>query len=49
MPQLDPSPWIFILVLVWLVFLGIILPKIVNQEFPNNTETQNVTKSKKQP
>nr|WNH22782.1 ATP synthase F0 subunit 8 [Yarrella blackfordi] len=35
MPQLNPAPWLAILVFSWLVFLTIIPPKILAHTFPN--------------
>nr|YP_010960261.1 ATP synthase F0 subunit 8 [Sternoptyx obscura]WNG77901.1 ATP synthase F0 subunit 8 [Sternoptyx obscura]WNH23158.1 ATP synthase F0 subunit 8 [Sternoptyx obscura] len=42
MPQLDPAPWLSILLFTWLVFMAIIPSKVLGHEFPNeptlNTE-----------
>nr|WNH21521.1 ATP synthase F0 subunit 8 [Labrisomus nuchipinnis] len=35
MPQLNPAPWLAILVFSWLVFLTIIPPKILAHVYPN--------------
>nr|WNH23146.1 ATP synthase F0 subunit 8 [Idiacanthus fasciola] len=35
MPQLDPAPWFFILVLSWSIFLIIIPPKVLAHIYPN--------------
>nr|YP_009355498.1 ATP synthase F0 subunit 8 [Lates japonicus]ASR74915.1 ATP synthase F0 subunit 8 [Lates japonicus]BAX03803.1 ATPase subunit 8 [Lates japonicus]BBU25778.1 ATPase subunit 8 [Lates japonicus] len=35
MPQLNPAPWLTILVFSWLIFLTMIPPKILAHSFPN--------------
>nr|YP_009355511.1 ATP synthase F0 subunit 8 [Uranoscopus japonicus]BAX03816.1 ATPase subunit 8 [Uranoscopus japonicus]BBU26115.1 ATPase subunit 8 [Uranoscopus japonicus] len=35
MPQLNPSPWFYILVTSWMIFLTIIPPKLLTHAFPN--------------
>nr|YP_010701432.1 ATP synthase F0 subunit 8 [Channa pulchra]WCJ52941.1 ATP synthase F0 subunit 8 [Channa pulchra] len=35
MPQLNPSPWLAILIISWLTFATIVLPKILTHTFPN--------------
>nr|ACN11787.1 ATP synthase subunit 8 [Cephalocassis melanochir] len=39
MPQLNPTPWLAILVFSWLVFLTVIPPKILNHTFTNDITT----------
>nr|YP_003457282.1 ATP synthase F0 subunit 8 [Gigantactis vanhoeffeni]BAI77291.1 ATPase subunit 8 [Gigantactis vanhoeffeni] len=34
MPQLNPSPWLNILIFSWVVFLALLLPKILTHNFP---------------
>nr|YP_006303603.1 ATP synthase F0 subunit 8 [Minimugil cascasia]AEK53175.1 ATP synthase F0 subunit 8 [Minimugil cascasia] len=46
MPQLNPSPWLLILLFTWLVFLTIIPPKILGHTFPNDPASQNTEKPK---
>nr|AAQ03418.1 ATPase synthase subunit 8 [Brycon meeki]AAQ03420.1 ATPase synthase subunit 8 [Brycon meeki] len=45
MPQLNPTPWLSILVLSWLIFLTVIPPKILkhtfNKEPKFNTQNSN--------
>nr|YP_003457256.1 ATP synthase F0 subunit 8 [Chaunax pictus]BAC23324.1 ATPase subunit 8 [Chaunax penicillatus]BAI77044.1 ATPase subunit 8 [Chaunax pictus] len=35
MPQLNPTPWLYILLLTWLIFLVVLPPKIMAHVFPN--------------
>nr|QCC70786.1 ATP synthase F0 subunit 8 [Coryphaena equiselis]WNH38471.1 ATP synthase F0 subunit 8 [Coryphaena equiselis]BAN83130.1 ATPase subunit 8 [Coryphaena equiselis] len=35
MPQLNPSPWLMTLVMLWLVFLIFLPPKILPHTLPN--------------
>nr|YP_010956761.1 ATP synthase F0 subunit 8 [Menticirrhus littoralis]WMY89867.1 ATP synthase F0 subunit 8 [Menticirrhus littoralis] len=47
MPQLNPSPWLAILIFSWMTFLVIIPPKVLAHTFPNeptlqSTETFNM-------
>nr|BAR45840.1 adenosine triphosphatase subunit 8 [Pseudotrichonotus altivelis] len=44
MPQLNPTPWLPILVFSWLVFLYILPPKVINHAFPNEPAMQNTQK-----
>nr|YP_006073324.1 ATP synthase F0 subunit 8 [Argyrosomus japonicus]YP_009112217.1 ATP synthase F0 subunit 8 [Argyrosomus amoyensis]YP_009245074.1 ATP synthase F0 subunit 8 [Nibea miichthioides]YP_010949764.1 ATP synthase F0 subunit 8 [Totoaba macdonaldi]AFG17328.1 ATP synthase F0 subunit 8 [Argyrosomus japonicus]AIY56543.1 ATP synthase F0 subunit 8 [Argyrosomus amoyensis]ALC75042.1 ATP synthase F0 subunit 8 [Argyrosomus japonicus]AMR73877.1 ATP synthase F0 subunit 8 [Nibea miichthioides]WMI35603.1 ATP syn len=46
MPQLNPSPWLAIMVFSWLTFLIIIPPKIMAHIFPNEPTPQSTEKSK---
>nr|YP_009943865.1 ATP synthase F0 subunit 8 [Grallaria varia]QOD95696.1 ATP synthase F0 subunit 8 [Grallaria varia] len=48
MPQLNPSPWFFIMLTSWLTFLLILQPKILsftptNQPHTNTTLTTKMT------
>nr|YP_008999633.1 ATP synthase F0 subunit 8 [Necturus beyeri]ACU00356.1 ATP synthase F0 subunit 8 [Necturus beyeri] len=49
MPQLNPSPWLFILLVSWLVYLLIIMPKISKMTLPNDPTIMEVIKDKPQP
>nr|YP_009685937.1 ATP synthase F0 subunit 8 [Scriptaphyosemion cauveti]QDW10570.1 ATP synthase F0 subunit 8 [Scriptaphyosemion cauveti] len=40
MPQLDPAPWFYILVISWLVFITIIPPKVLAHHVHNDPNTQ---------
>nr|WNH23289.1 ATP synthase F0 subunit 8 [Menticirrhus americanus] len=40
MPQLNPSPWLAILVFTWLTFLFFLPPKILAHIFPNEPSQQ---------
>uniref|UniRef100_UPI0030FEE1F0 ATP synthase F0 subunit 8 n=1 Tax=Menticirrhus americanus TaxID=278734 RepID=UPI0030FEE1F0 len=40
MPQLNPSPWLAILVFSWLTFLTLVPPKIMAHIFPNEPSPQ---------
>nr|YP_007317471.1 ATP synthase F0 subunit 8 [Psettodes erumei]ACL79272.1 ATP synthase subunit 8 [Psettodes erumei] len=44
MPQLDPAPWLAILVFSWLVFLVVIPPKVMAHSFPNEPTSQSTEK-----
>nr|WNH20559.1 ATP synthase F0 subunit 8 [Pristiapogon kallopterus] len=46
MPQLDPNPWLMIMMFTWLVFLVPFAPKTLTFIFPNGTTPQAVQKSK---
>nr|QJS52764.1 ATP synthase F0 subunit 8 [Zenarchopterus buffonis] len=46
MPQLNPTPWFFILLMTWIVFLTIIPPKIMAHVFPNNPYIYSTKKTK---
>nr|AAT81534.1 ATP synthase subunit 8 [Notarius bonillai] len=37
MPQLNPTPWLTILLFSWLIFLTVIPPKIMSHTFTNDT------------
>nr|YP_009477664.1 ATPase subunit 8 [Bagre panamensis]ABO38970.1 ATPase subunit 8 [Bagre panamensis]ABO38972.1 ATPase subunit 8 [Bagre pinnimaculatus]AVM85800.1 ATPase subunit 8 [Bagre panamensis] len=41
MPQLNPAPWLAILVFSWLIFLTVIPPKIMSHTFTNDITTLN--------
>nr|QUJ18211.1 ATP synthase protein 8 [Halidesmus scapularis] len=49
MPQLDPAPWLFILMLSWSAFLTFIPPKLLAHTFPNEALVDKKDKSKTQP
>nr|CBX53536.1 ATPase subunit 8 [Lucifuga sp. MFP 18.000396] len=49
MPQLNPSPWLAILVFSWLVFTTVIPLKILAHTFPNEPTSQNVKTPKTEP
>nr|YP_010892857.1 ATP synthase F0 subunit 8 [Neosilurus hyrtlii]WJQ22574.1 ATP synthase F0 subunit 8 [Neosilurus hyrtlii] len=44
MPQLNPSPWLAILLFSWLVFLTVIPNKVLKHSFTNETTTLNAKK-----
>nr|YP_010503100.1 ATP synthase F0 subunit 8 [Pristella maxillaris]QYF07782.1 ATP synthase F0 subunit 8 [Pristella maxillaris]UXD78983.1 ATP synthase F0 subunit 8 [Pristella maxillaris] len=46
MPQLILSPWFFILVVSWVIFLTIIPSKVMNFYFNNEPETASTHKPK---
>nr|YP_009059831.1 ATP synthase F0 subunit 8 [Citharoides macrolepidotus]BAP58916.1 ATPase subunit 8 [Citharoides macrolepidotus] len=35
MPQLNPTPWLFIFLLSWVTFVFIIIPQTTTYTFPN--------------
>nr|YP_009255978.1 ATP synthase F0 subunit 8 [Syngnathus typhle]ANF05036.1 ATP synthase subunit 8 [Syngnathus typhle] len=41
MPQLNPSPWLLILMFSWLVFTTVIPPKVASHMTPNDPNPQN--------
>nr|WNH22717.1 ATP synthase F0 subunit 8 [Equetus punctatus] len=45
MPQLNPSPWLAVMVFSWLTFLIIIPPKIMAHIFPSEPALQSAEKS----
>nr|YP_009941700.1 ATP synthase F0 subunit 8 [Inimicus japonicus]QOC70771.1 ATP synthase F0 subunit 8 [Inimicus japonicus]UOA66678.1 ATP synthase F0 subunit 8 [Inimicus japonicus] len=49
MPQLNPTPWLMILVASWLIFLTIIPTKIMAHNYPNEPTLQSAEKPKTQP
>nr|YP_008144925.1 ATP synthase F0 subunit 8 [Psenes pellucidus]AGO20420.1 ATPase subunit 8 [Psenes pellucidus]WMI34862.1 ATP synthase F0 subunit 8 [Psenes pellucidus] len=49
MPQLNPAPWLAILVFSWLVFLIIIIPKVMAHTYPNEPTPQSAEKTKGEP
>nr|AAP75325.1 ATP synthase 8 [Chrysiptera glauca]AAP75327.1 ATP synthase 8 [Chrysiptera glauca] len=49
MPQLNPSPWFFILVFSWLIFLLIIPAKVAAHVFPNELVPQTMKKMTTEP
>nr|YP_002970823.1 ATP synthase F0 subunit 8 [Oplurus grandidieri]BAH70373.1 ATPase subunit8 [Oplurus grandidieri] len=40
MPQLNPSPWLFILMLTWLVLMTMFLNKTLFTTYPNMPTTK---------
>nr|ASK09406.1 ATP synthase F0 subunit 8 [Acentrogobius viridipunctatus] len=40
MPQLNPAPWLAILVFSELVFLTVVVPKTLSHTFPNSPTPQ---------
>ncbi|NP_795759.1 ATP synthase F0 subunit 8 (mitochondrion) [Esox lucius] len=49
MPQLNPAPWLSILVFSWFVFLFVIPPKVLNHSFMNEPAPQSAEKPKFNP
>nr|YP_009990377.1 ATP synthase F0 subunit 8 [Zeugopterus punctatus]QNM99549.1 ATP synthase F0 subunit 8 [Zeugopterus punctatus] len=49
MPQLIPTPWFAILILSWLVFLAVVVPKILSRTYPNLPTSQSTEKPKNNP
>nr|YP_009442798.1 ATP synthase F0 subunit 8 [Atractosteus tristoechus]YP_636988.1 ATP synthase F0 subunit 8 [Atractosteus spatula]ATO90657.1 ATP synthase F0 subunit 8 [Atractosteus tristoechus]BAC23988.1 ATPase subunits 8 [Atractosteus spatula] len=49
MPQLNPTPWFFILILSWLTFLIIIPSKVMGHSFATEPTAQNVEKPNPEP
>nr|CBX53548.1 ATPase subunit 8 [Lucifuga subterranea] len=49
MPQLNPSPWLAILVFSWLIFTAVIPPKILAHSSPNEPTSQGMKKPKTEP
>nr|YP_004717941.1 ATP synthase F0 subunit 8 [Acestrorhynchus sp. NM-2010]BAK41996.1 ATPase subunit 8 [Acestrorhynchus sp. NM-2010] len=47
MPQLNPAPWLTILIITWLVFLLIIPPKMLAYIFNNEPNAPTADKSSK--
>nr|YP_008593747.1 ATP synthase F0 subunit 8 [Pomatomus saltatrix]BAN83091.1 ATPase subunit 8 [Pomatomus saltatrix] len=46
MPQLDPAPWLSILLFSWLVFLTVLPPKVMAHNFPNEPTPKSADKPK---
>nr|QDX07570.1 ATP synthase F0 subunit 8 [Callopanchax sidibeorum] len=44
MPQLNPAPWFSIMVIAWLVFLMLVMPKILAHPAYNSPCTENMKK-----
>nr|NP_443623.1 ATP synthase F0 subunit 8 [Zeus faber]YP_010390231.1 ATP synthase F0 subunit 8 [Zeus faber]UPV69487.1 ATP synthase F0 subunit 8 [Zeus faber]BAB70317.1 ATPase subunit 8 [Zeus faber] len=40
MPQLNPAPWLMILLFSWMVFLTMVPPKVLAHNFPNEPTVQ---------
>nr|YP_009990507.1 ATP synthase F0 subunit 8 [Echiichthys vipera]QNM99744.1 ATP synthase F0 subunit 8 [Echiichthys vipera] len=49
MPQLNPSPWLAILVFSWLIFLIVIPPKILAHLYPGEPAPQSTKTTKTSP
>nr|BAK42061.1 ATPase subunit 8 [Crenuchus spilurus] len=49
MPQLNPAPWLTILIFSWLIFVLIIPTKIMKHMFINEITSTDVKKSKIMP
>nr|NP_443454.1 ATP synthase F0 subunit 8 [Stephanolepis cirrhifer]YP_010948250.1 ATP synthase F0 subunit 8 [Stephanolepis hispida]WMI35343.1 ATP synthase F0 subunit 8 [Stephanolepis hispida]WMI35447.1 ATP synthase F0 subunit 8 [Stephanolepis hispida]BAB70460.1 ATPase subunit 8 [Stephanolepis cirrhifer] len=49
MPQLDPAPWLMILVLSWSILLTVIPPKVLSHTFPNTPNAQSAEKLETNP
>uniref|UniRef100_UPI0030FEA226 ATP synthase F0 subunit 8 n=1 Tax=Paralonchurus brasiliensis TaxID=1154682 RepID=UPI0030FEA226 len=45
MPQLNPSPWLAIMVFSWMMFLIIVPPKILAHIFPNEPASRSMEES----
>nr|ARU09772.1 ATP synthase subunit 8 [Eleutheronema tetradactylum]QVT11302.1 ATP synthase F0 subunit 8 [Eleutheronema rhadinum]ARU09774.1 ATP synthase subunit 8 [Eleutheronema tetradactylum]ARU09776.1 ATP synthase subunit 8 [Eleutheronema tetradactylum]ARU09778.1 ATP synthase subunit 8 [Eleutheronema tetradactylum] len=46
MPQLNPAPWLYILVTSWIILLIVVLPKILDFIIPNELTLQSANKVK---
>nr|BAK42022.1 ATPase subunit 8 [Carnegiella strigata] len=44
MPQLNPAPWLTILIFSWLIFITIIPSKILKHTFSNNPSSTKTEK-----
>nr|QJQ72480.1 ATP synthase F0 subunit 8 [Gerres erythrourus] len=44
MPQLNPAPWLMILVFSWTTFLAIVPPKVMAHQFPNEPTPRSTEK-----
>nr|YP_009685586.1 ATP synthase F0 subunit 8 [Scriptaphyosemion bertholdi]QDT76382.1 ATP synthase F0 subunit 8 [Scriptaphyosemion bertholdi] len=44
MPQLDPAPWFYILVISWLVFITFIPSKVLAHQVHNDPNAQSTEK-----
>uniref|UniRef100_A0AB39A6G2 ATP synthase complex subunit 8 n=1 Tax=Ophisternon sp. b AFMS-2024 TaxID=3231494 RepID=A0AB39A6G2_9TELE len=49
MPQLNPTPWFFILIFSWFIFLFILMPKIITHTFPNEPLSKITNQIKTEP
>nr|WNH37002.1 ATP synthase F0 subunit 8 [Erotelis smaragdus] len=49
MPQLNPAPWLMILLFSWLIFLTILPTKIMAHTFPNEPALQSTQVPKTEP
>nr|NP_443389.1 ATP synthase F0 subunit 8 [Poromitra oscitans]BAB70239.1 ATPase subunit 8 [Poromitra oscitans] len=48
MPQLNPSPWLAILIFSWLIFLVFLPPKVLAHTFPNEPSAQSAESTRTQ-
>nr|YP_008144938.1 ATP synthase F0 subunit 8 [Eleutheronema tetradactylum]AGO20433.1 ATPase subunit 8 [Eleutheronema tetradactylum]AMZ79610.1 ATP synthase F0 subunit 8 [Eleutheronema tetradactylum] len=46
MPQLNPAPWLYILIASWVILLTVVFPKTLNYTLPNEPTLQSVDKEK---
>nr|WNH22041.1 ATP synthase F0 subunit 8 [Sparisoma chrysopterum] len=49
MPQLNPSPWLAILIISWMIFLSVVPKKVLSRIFPNDPASQRALHSKTDP
>nr|BAI77252.1 ATPase subunit 8 [Centrophryne spinulosa] len=49
MPQLNPTPWLSILMFSWLVFLALLPPKVLAHTFPNELSPKTTETPKAHP
>nr|ABX46780.1 ATPase subunit 8 [Batrachoseps gabrieli] len=49
MPQLNPSPWLFIFIMSWMIYLIILIPKVGNLKMLNEPMTPDTSVSTTQP
>nr|YP_008757837.1 ATP synthase F0 subunit 8 [Isurus oxyrinchus]AGQ46254.1 ATP synthase F0 subunit 8 [Isurus oxyrinchus]AXJ93369.1 ATP synthase F0 subunit 8 [Isurus oxyrinchus]UEN66650.1 ATP synthase F0 subunit 8 [Isurus oxyrinchus]UEN66663.1 ATP synthase F0 subunit 8 [Isurus oxyrinchus]WNH19427.1 ATP synthase F0 subunit 8 [Isurus oxyrinchus] len=49
MPQLNPHPWLIILLFSWMIFLIVLPKKVMNHLFTNHPTLKSAEKSKPAP
>nr|YP_009990520.1 ATP synthase F0 subunit 8 [Centrolabrus exoletus]QNM99770.1 ATP synthase F0 subunit 8 [Centrolabrus exoletus] len=49
MPQLNPAPWLAILLFSWLIFLTFLPQKVLAHTFPNEPTSQSAESPKTEP
>nr|YP_010406846.1 ATP synthase F0 subunit 8 [Parupeneus pleurostigma]URF19478.1 ATP synthase F0 subunit 8 [Parupeneus pleurostigma] len=49
MPQLDPAPWLLILLYTWSILLVVVPPKVLAHTFPASPAAQEVQALKTEP